>query len=61
MLDFGEEMGNLYLVMEYVNGHTLSDYLRKSGTMTEEMALKVTAWLATALLRPTPRTSYTAT
>ena len=49
VLDFGEEMGNLYLVMEYVNGHTLSEYLRKSGTMTEEMALKVTAWLATAL------------
>jgi eukaryotic-like serine/threonine-protein kinase len=49
VLDFGEEMGNLYLVMEYVNGHTLSEYLRKSGPMTEEMALRVTAWLATAL------------
>jgi len=49
VLDFGEEMGNLYLVMEYVNGHTLSEYLRKGGPMTEEMALRVTAWLATAL------------
>jgi serine/threonine-protein kinase len=49
VLDFGEEMGNLYLVMEYVNGHTLSEYLRKSGPMTEDMALRVTSWLATAL------------
>jgi eukaryotic-like serine/threonine-protein kinase len=49
VLDFGEEMGNLYLVMEYVNGHTLAQYLRNGGPMTEEMALKVTAWLATAL------------
>jgi serine/threonine-protein kinase len=49
VLDFGEEAGNLYLVMEFVNGHTLSEYMRKGGPMTEEMALRVTAWLATAL------------
>lgn len=49
VLDFGEEMGNLYLVMEWVNGHTLSEYLRKGGPMTEDMALKVIAWLSTAL------------
>lgn len=49
VLDFGEEMGNLYLVMEWVNGHTLAEYLRKGGPMTEEMALKVIAWLATSL------------
>ena len=49
VLDFGEEMGNLYLVMEFVNGYSLSEYLRNSGTMTEEMALKVIGWLATAL------------
>jgi serine/threonine-protein kinase len=49
VLDFGEDAGQLFLVMEYVNGHTLAEYLRKGGPISEEMALKVVAWLATAL------------
>ncbi|GEM_PF-2141096 len=49
VLDFGEEMGSLYLVMEYVNGYSLAEYLRNNGAMSEEMALKVIAYLATAL------------
>jgi eukaryotic-like serine/threonine-protein kinase len=49
VLDFGEEMGNLFLVMEYVNGYSLAEYLRNNGPMSEEMSLKVIAYLATAL------------
>jgi eukaryotic-like serine/threonine-protein kinase len=49
VLDFGEEMGSLYLVMEYVNGYSLSEYLRNNGPMSEEMSLKVIAYLAAAL------------
>ncbi|HKP96239.1 MAG TPA: serine/threonine-protein kinase [Fibrobacteria bacterium] len=49
VLDFGEEMGSLYLVMEYVNGYTLSEYLRNNGPMGEEIALRVIAFLAAAL------------
>jgi serine/threonine protein kinase len=49
VLDFGEEMGSLYLVMEFVNGYSLSEYLRNNGAMSEEMSLKVVAYLATAL------------
>jgi serine/threonine protein kinase len=49
VLDFGEEMGSLYLVMEYVNGYSLGEYLRNNGAMSEEMSLKVIAYLASAL------------
>ncbi|MEO7425351.1 MAG: serine/threonine-protein kinase [Fibrobacteria bacterium] len=49
VLDFGEELGSLYLVMEYVNGYTLSEYLRNNGPMGEEIALKVIGYLAAAL------------
>lgn len=49
VLDFGEEMGSLYLVMEYVNGYSLGEYLRNNGAMSEEMCLKVIAYLASAL------------
>lgn len=49
VLDFGEEMGNLYLVMEYVDGYTLSAYLRNNGPVSEELALKVVAYIANAL------------
>lgn len=49
VLDFGEEMGVLYLVMEYVHGYTLQAYLRRAGCMGEEMALSVIAYLAASL------------
>ena len=49
VLDFGEEMGNLFLVMEYVNGYSLAEYLRNNGPMSEEMSLKAIAYLASAL------------
>lgn len=49
VLDFGEEMDILYLVMEFVDGYTLQAYLRRAGCMGEEMAINVTAYLAIAL------------
>ena len=49
VLDFGEELGSLYLVMEYVNGYTLAEYLRNNGPLGEEISLKVIGYLAAAL------------
>ena len=49
VLDFGEEMDVLYLVMEYVDGYTLQAYLRRAGSMGEEMAINVIGYMATAL------------
>ena len=61
VLDFGEEMGNLYLVMEYVDGYTLSAYLRNNGPVSEELALKVVAYIATRSTWRMTRTSSTGT
>ncbi|MDB5050722.1 MAG: serine/threonine protein kinase [Fibrobacteres bacterium] len=49
VLDFGEEMGFLYLVMEFIDGYTLYEYLRNNDPMGEEISLKVISYLATAL------------
>lgn len=46
VLDFGEEMGLLYLVMEFVDGRSLLEYLRQSGPVHEELALKIIAHIA---------------
>lgn len=49
VLDFGEEMGLLYLVMELVDGTSLLDFLRRKGVLAPALALKVTGYLASAL------------
>jgi serine/threonine-protein kinase len=49
VLDFGEEQGVLYLVMEFVNGYTLQEYLRRTRSVSEEVALNITAYLAAAM------------
>jgi eukaryotic-like serine/threonine-protein kinase len=49
VLDFGEEMNHLYLVMEYVDGRSLLDYLRQSGPVHEELALKIIGHIASSL------------
>ena len=43
VLDFGEDLGVLYLVMEFVNGYTLQEYLRRTRSVSEEVALNITA------------------
>ncbi len=49
VLDFGEEGGMLYLVMEYLQGRSLLDYLRQKGVLTEEFSLKLVAYLASVM------------
>jgi eukaryotic-like serine/threonine-protein kinase len=49
VIDFGEDMGLLYLVMEYVNGKSLLEYLRSEGPVNERLAMKIMTFLASAL------------
>lgn len=49
VIDFGEDMGLLYLVMEYVNGSSLLEYLRRESPLNERLAMKIMAYLASAL------------
>jgi len=47
--DAGESNGFPYLVMEYVEGDTLREYITKRGTLGNEEALRITRALADAL------------
>jgi len=49
VLDFGEDMGLLYLVMEFVGGHSLLEYLRRNGPVHEELALKIVGHVAASM------------
>lgn len=49
VLDFGEDLGVLYLVMEFVPGYTLQEYLRRNRVVPEEAAVNITAYLAGAM------------
>jgi eukaryotic-like serine/threonine-protein kinase len=49
VLDFGEDMGLLFLVMEYVGGHSLLEYLRRSGPVHEELGLKIIGHIASSM------------
>lgn len=49
VLDFGEEEGHPYLVMEYIQGTTLDAWLRERGPVHEHLALRIVGNLCTAL------------
>jgi serine/threonine protein kinase len=49
VLDFGEEQGVLFLVMEFVPGYTLQEYMRRTRAISEEVAVNITAYLAAAM------------
>lgn len=45
----GEDCGTFYMVTQFVRGLTLSDYVKKLGSLTERQALKVVLPIAEAL------------
>jgi serine/threonine protein kinase len=49
VLDYGEEQGVHFLVLEYVAGRTLAQELEKEGRLDPERAALIAAQLATAL------------
>ena len=46
---FEEENGNPFLVMDYIAGRTLDDYLAEKGTLTEEETIRLLTPIAAAL------------
>ena len=46
---FEEEGGNPFLVMDYIEGQTLDDYLAEKGTLTEEDTIRLLRPIADAL------------
>jgi len=47
--DMGEQDGNPYLVMEYINGYTIKDLIPKAGKYSLEERLRLVAMVARAL------------
>lgn len=47
--DVGEENGINYIVMEYLEGDTLKDYIEKNGRLSNEVTLKFASQIASAL------------
>ncbi len=48
-LDFGVGEGRPYLVMEYVDGQSLGERLRKSGALPQDLAIRIGIQVADAL------------
>ncbi|HSE83859.1 MAG TPA: serine/threonine-protein kinase [Thermodesulfobacteriota bacterium] len=49
ILNYLENDGNIYLVMEYINGETLESYLKREGKLTVEKAASVSMNILDAL------------
>jgi beta-lactam-binding protein with PASTA domain/serine/threonine protein kinase len=49
VFDWGEANGTYFIVMEYVEGHTLADSIRDEGRLHPDRAAEVTADIAAAL------------
>ena len=47
--DVGEENGVYYIVMEYVRGKTLKDYIREKGRLDWEEAVRIASQICSAL------------
>src|SRR5438309_3484631 len=47
--DWGEEEGTYFIVMEYVDGLTLRDVIRRQGTLSANRAAEIGADIAAAL------------
>ena len=49
VFDWGEANGTYFIVMEYVEGHTLADTIRSEGRLHPDRAAEITADIAAAL------------
>ena len=49
VFDWGEANGTYFIVMEYVEGHTLAEMLRDEGRLHPDRAAEITADIAAAL------------
>src|SRR5690606_16634381 len=49
VFDWGEANGTYFIVMEYVEGHTLADTIREEGRLHPDRAAEITADIAAAL------------
>ena len=49
VFDWGEANGTYFIVMEYVEGHTLAEILRDDGRVHPDRAAEITADIAAAL------------
>src|ERR687894_1828652 len=49
VFDWGEANGTYFIVMEYVEGHTLADTIRDEGRLHPDRAAEITADIAAAL------------
>jgi serine/threonine protein kinase len=49
VLDYDDEDGNYFLVMEYVRGKTLQQLIHEAGSLTVEQALGIASQIARAL------------
>ena len=49
MFDWGEANGTYFIVMEYVEGHTLADTMRTEGRLHPDRAAEVVSDIAAAL------------
>ncbi|MBR4768410.1 MAG: serine/threonine protein kinase, partial [Lachnospiraceae bacterium] len=49
VFDVGESGGTYYIVMEYVEGMTLKDYIRKKGMLSVRESLAIAAQVAVGL------------
>lgn len=49
MYDVGQEGEIHYIVMEYVDGMTLKDYIKKEGRLTSEEAIRIASQICSAL------------
>jgi serine/threonine-protein kinase len=49
VFDWGEANGTYFIVMEYVEGHTLADVLRQEGRVHPDRAAEITSDIAAAL------------
>ena len=49
VMEYGQEQDTPYMVMEYVEGHPLSDYLKKKGSLQLKLAIQIMSSMLKAL------------